>query len=67
MSVEAYGASAPWNEFGRIVPMSETAMPQVSVATPERDDACYTLGGQRLDSAPRKGFYIRHGRKYVAR
>lgn len=48
--------------------LSAISQPEVSVAASRRSDAtvCYTLHGQRV-AIPRKGIYVRQGRKVVVR
>lgn len=64
-SITHYQLTKPWNEFGKIVPLTseETAIIQPKV-TSGTDTKWHTLDGGKLNSKPtEKGIYIYNGRK----
>ena len=54
-----------WKDFGRIEAIGETAIRDVRTDMGAEDTPCYSLGGVRI-TQPRKGIYIRNGKKFSA-
>ena len=59
-----YSATSPWNQFGRIDAIGETAIKDVRIMEGESKAPYYDLNGMRI-SQPRKGIYIKNGKKVV--
>ncbi len=60
-SIEAYRTTAPWSEFGTIVPVTATGIANVGNV---KDEERFDLQGRRV-SNPQKGIYIKEGRKIL--
>ena len=60
-SIEAYRTTAPWSEFGTIVPVTATGIANVGNV---KDEERFDLQGRRV-SNPQKGIYIKEGRKVL--
>lgn len=59
-SVEAYGATSPWNEFGSIVPLTQDdidAVEDVPEAGRKAEAVCYDLQGRKI-AEPQRGINI---------
>lgn len=61
-----YGASYPWNQFGRIDAIGETAIRGIKADEAMQDTPYYSLGGMRV-AQPGKGVYIKGGRKVIVK
>ena len=60
-SVEAYRTTAPWSDFGTIVAITATGIANVENA---KDVKQFDLQGRKV-SNPKKGIYIKDGRKVL--
>ncbi|MDE7420101.1 MAG: leucine-rich repeat domain-containing protein [Muribaculaceae bacterium] len=65
-SLQEYGSTAPWNEFGQIVALTESDGIERLTSEKNRPTTVYSLDGRRV-AKPRKGIYVIGGRKTVVR
>ena len=65
-AIETYRSTAPWSEFGQIVAIEGTDIGKVKALTSSVDSPYYNLSGIRVIQ-PRRGLYIKDGRKYLKR
>jgi hypothetical protein len=63
-AIEAYSSTAPWSEFSQIVAIEGTDIGEVKASTSSVDSPYYNLGGIRVIQ-PKRGIYIKDGRKYL--
>jgi hypothetical protein len=63
-AIETYSSTAPWSEFGQIVAIEGTDIGEVKASTSSVDSTYYNLGGIRVIQ-PKRGIYIKDGRKYL--
>lgn len=63
---EEYSATYPWNQFGRIDAIGETAIRDVKADLGSQGSSYYSLGGARV-AKPGKGLYIKDGRKVIVK
>ena len=61
---KAYYVASSGNQTRYLITQETTAIEKVATATDEGDDTIYDLQGRRVDN-PRKGIYIRNGKKVV--
>ena len=61
-----YSATSPWNQFGRIEAIGETAIRDVRLEKGVNDAPYYNLHGVRVIQ-PRKGIFIKNGKKILRR
>ena len=69
-TVEAYKYASQWKDFGRILPITPTAVESLTAdeaSDTDKDDAIYDLHGHRLQHKPAHGFYIQGGKKYLVK
>lgn len=64
-SKDAYMSTAPWKNFSKIVAMEETGIGEVKISS-STDSPYYSLGGIRTFQ-PRRGLYIKDGKKRIMR
>ena len=60
-SIEAYRTTAPWSEFGTIVPITATGIANVENA---KGVSIYDLQGRKVAN-PRRGIYIKNGKEVL--
>lgn len=65
-SLQKYSSTAPWNEFGQIVALTESDGIERLTSEANRPATVYDLNGRRVAN-PRKGIYVIGGRKTVVR
>ena len=63
-AIDDYRVTYPWNEFGKFEAVGETAIRDVRLGEGVNNAPYYDLNGMRI-SQPRKGIYIRNGKKVV--
>lgn len=61
-SIDIYRSTAPWSEFGTILPIESTNINDVKFPTPK--NAIYNIYGQKAKDSD-KGILIRDGKKYI--
>jgi hypothetical protein len=70
--IDAYRATAPWSEFGQILPIPdgpEAVEELKSEVAPEAEvnAPIYDLMGRRLQQKPASGYYIQGGKKFFVK
>ena len=61
-SVNGYSKTAPWNEFGAILPLSQSPESIVSIEVGDEKQECYDISGRKQDT-PQCGISIIDGKK----
>ena len=66
--VELYKAASPWNEFGKIVALTdeETGIENLKFGNATKASALFDLNGRRIQKA-QKGLYIQNGHKVLVK
>ncbi|MDE7166502.1 MAG: leucine-rich repeat domain-containing protein [Bacteroidaceae bacterium] len=65
-SLQEYGSTAPWSEFGQIVALTESDGIKPLASEEKKPTTVYSLDGRRV-AKPRKGIYVIGGRKTAVR
>ncbi len=67
-SIESYQAKTPWNQFGKIVSLTdeETGIEEVKSGNRTAEPVFFDLNGRSVQN-PQKGIYIQNGRKVLVR
>ena len=65
-AIEGYRTAYNWKDFGRIEAIGETAIKDVRIMEGESNAPYYDLNGMRI-AQPRKGIYIKNGKKVVVK
>ena len=67
-SVELYKEALPWNEFGKIVALTdeETDIEELKAGNGTKASVLFDLNGRRVQKA-QKGLYIQNGRKVLVK
>ncbi|MDE5788379.1 MAG: leucine-rich repeat domain-containing protein, partial [Bacteroidaceae bacterium] len=65
-SLQEYGSTAPWSEFGQIVALTESDGIKPLTSEEKKLTTVYSLDGRRVAKS-RKGIYVIGGRKTVVR
>ena len=63
-AIEAYRSASPWKDFGKIVAIDDTAIKDLKASAPASDSPYFTLGGIRT-TQPKRGLYIKDGKKVI--
>ena len=69
-SVDAYKSTGQWQDFGKILPITPTAVENMTtdnISSIDREMPIYDLYGRRLPKKPARGLYIQGGKKFFAR
>lgn len=66
--VELYKAASPWNEFGKIVALTdeETGIENLKFGNATKASVLFDLNGRRIQKA-QKGLYIQNGHKVLVK
>ena len=67
-SVEIYRQTDPWSGFGRIVPLTDEDPTSIKgiLQSDHLNGEYYDLKGRKVNN-PKKGLYIRNGRKVIVK
>jgi hypothetical protein len=68
LALDAYNTTAPWSDFGNIVPLTEEEVDGIEGPTPSPSlverGAWFDLNGRRVQQ-PRNGIFIKNGKKIL--